>query len=338
MAAALRARFPTHILNKKVIAAAGATTLAFGVLNLYPAAYDWTWAQLETLRARRAAYMLGQQKRTLFRSLQQGRVIEIGAGAGANFASFPNDCQITYTAVESNKFAAPALRQSAGTAGFPAPILDVQTSDVLKYLKSQPSNSVDAVICTGFLARIPRADVPTVVTQINRVLRPHGRFYFVEQVASSNFLIRGLQHLVNPAYRLLSLGNRLTNNTDEVIRGCTGFSKIVSEPWTFSRTASTSTGSSALSLRPIVAGIAVKKVPSNITSSSNPLETEDPVETTRTMGSLLLAEQQFNPYAYGGTFKQQQATQQEQQTAADEQVDDSNSVEEDDDDEGDEAH
>src|SRR5439155_26769491 len=133
------------------------------------------------------------RKRALLGTLH-GTVLEIGPGTGANLPYYPPDIQ--WVGVEPNPYMHPYLQKEAGRRGLRA---DLRTG-VAERLPL-PDESVDAVVSTLALCSV--ADLPQVLREVRRVLRPGGRFIFIEHVASPpGTRLRRLQNLVRPVWQL----------------------------------------------------------------------------------------------------------------------------------------
>jgi len=213
----------------------------------------------------------GDRKRVLFESLH-GTVMELGPGCGANFGFYPKDKFIHWTGVESNPFVIDQLKAAAARNGFPPATLEIRIADMKENLKNVQDESLDAVVCSQVLCV---ADQPEeIINQVVRVLRPGGRFYFIEHVARTESLVMGFaQRLVNPFRSLLTDGCSLYNTKAEIIFEDANFSQVYMESWPKSRAKDDSrTGIQAVQydpetkqvtglsgLRPIVAGVAVKR-------------------------------------------------------------------------------
>jgi len=139
-------------------------------------------------------------KKELFQDLR-GDVLEIGSGSGANFAFFPQR-NFLYTAVDSNEHVVESLKDSANTHGLPDMLINTVTQDVREYLKSAPSGSFDSVVSTVSLTS--EDSDSELLSEVYRVLRPGGRFFFVEHTKSEG-LGRFFQPVLNPLRRYASV-------------------------------------------------------------------------------------------------------------------------------------
>jgi SAM-dependent methyltransferase len=144
------------------------------------------------------------RKRALFDGLT-GTVLEIGPGTGANFAYYPPD--ICWIGIEPNPFMHPHLRAAAARAGLSIDIHD-GTADRI----ALDDESTDVVVSTLVLCSVP--DVSGALREIHRVLKPGGRFLFIEHVADSpGTWLRRTQRLLRPFVRTLADGCHLDRDT-----------------------------------------------------------------------------------------------------------------------------
>lgn len=138
---------------------------------------------------------MAELKRTLFADLQ-GNVLEIGPGAGANFAYYPP--QIHWIGVEPNPYMNPYLQQEAHRRGFARVELRQGLAEELPV----DDASMDAVVSTHVLCSV--GDVDTVLQEIVRVLKPGGRFLFVEHIAAEPGTgTRRVQEGIKPVWKRL---------------------------------------------------------------------------------------------------------------------------------------
>ncbi|MGB7449623.1 MAG: class I SAM-dependent methyltransferase [Ornithinimicrobium sp.] len=120
-------------------------------------------------------HILRLHKRSAFSDVTAARVVELGAGTGNNFAYLQPGTKIH--AVEPNRRMYPRLRQAAERAGVE---LNLQAGMAERI--DLPDGSADEVICTLVLCTVE--DPEAVLCEVRRVLRPGGRFRFVEHVAA----------------------------------------------------------------------------------------------------------------------------------------------------------
>lgn len=107
-----------------------------------------------------------------------GRVIEIGAGNGINFAHYPDSVE-QVVAIEPE----PYLRSRAERAAATAPvsvIVRAGVADALEY----PDASFDAAVTSLVLCSVP--DQAAALAEIRRVLRAGGQLRFLEHVCSQS--------------------------------------------------------------------------------------------------------------------------------------------------------
>jgi ubiquinone/menaquinone biosynthesis C-methylase UbiE len=105
-----------------------------------------------------------------------GRVIEVGAGNGLNFAHYPRTVT-EVVAVEPESFLRSRAEEAAGSASVPLTILD-GTADALPV----PDAAFDTGIASLVLCSVP--DQPTALAELRRVIRAGGELRFFEHVVS----------------------------------------------------------------------------------------------------------------------------------------------------------
>ncbi|WAL63931.1 class I SAM-dependent methyltransferase [Amycolatopsis cynarae] len=138
-----------------------------------------------------------------------GRVIEIGAGHGANFPHYP--ATVTEVlAVEPE----PTLRAQAERAARSAPIPVTVAEGTAEALPAADS-SFDVAVTSLVLCSV--RDVPTALREIRRVLRGDGELRFYEHIRSHDRRFARYQRFVDVLWPRFSGGCHLVRPTDETI-------------------------------------------------------------------------------------------------------------------------
>jgi len=141
--------------------------------------------------------LMAARKRALFSGLH-GRVLEIGAGNGVNLPFFPKTVQ--WLGVDPNPCMAAYIAEAARRCGRRA---DFRVG-VAEELPAEDA-SVDAVVSTLVLCCVK--DPTIVLAEICRVLKPGGRFVFIEHVAAPpGSATRRRQKLICPIWSRLADG------------------------------------------------------------------------------------------------------------------------------------
>ncbi|XP_078684593.1 thiol S-methyltransferase TMT1A-like [Branchiostoma floridae x Branchiostoma belcheri] len=188
---------------------------------------SWGYAYLISLTPRIYNREMDKHKRRLFSTLnecsaKEVQILEIGAGGGANFQYFPPKSLVT--AVEPNPDFEKYLRQSAQANSHLA--LKSVVVAMAENMAEVADDSVDAVVCTLVLCSV--RDPAAVFSEVRRVLKPGGTFYFLEQVRDkSGSWTNSFQAVFDPVLQLLYGGCSVQDHTWEEL-GQAGFS---TEEW-----------------------------------------------------------------------------------------------------------
>ncbi|WP_328478517.1 class I SAM-dependent methyltransferase [Streptomyces sp. NBC_00377] len=140
----------------------------------------------------------------------EGRVVEVGAGTGANFAHYPAAVE-KVIAVEPE----PRLRGLATQAAADSPT-HIEVREGRAEELPMADGSVDGVVASLVLCSI--ADVPATLAEAARVLRPGGRLYFYEHIRSADPRFARKQRRINIVWPLLGGGCNLDRDTEQAIR------------------------------------------------------------------------------------------------------------------------
>lgn len=139
----------------------------------------------------------------------QGKVLEIGFGTGLNIPHYPKDIhEITTVDINPgmNSLAEKRLKDYSITADH-----RVLSGEDLP----MANDSFDSVVCTWTLCSIKNVD--QAMREIYRVLKPGGRFYFMEHGLSNEENIQCWQNRLNPLQEFIADGCHLNRDIRKII-------------------------------------------------------------------------------------------------------------------------
>ncbi len=140
---------------------------------------------------------VGERKQALFANIH-GNILEIGPGTGPNLSYYPKD--IHWIGIEPNPYMHSYLKKAAEKLNLN---IDIRTGTAEKI--NAEDNSIDTVVSTLVLCSVP--NLSATLQEILRVLKPGGRFLFVEHVAApQGTLLRQIQIGIKPIWKVLGDG------------------------------------------------------------------------------------------------------------------------------------
>jgi SAM-dependent methyltransferase len=162
-------------------------------------------------------HMLRAHKQEVFTDLPP-TVVELGAGTGANLRYLPAGTRLV--AVEPNPAMHPRLIERAARAG-----IDLELHATVGQRLDLPDASADMVISSLVLCTV--ADPGAVVAEVHRILRPGGRYAFLEHVAApEHTALRRLQRAVRRPWGWFFEGCSCERDLRTVIENA-GFARTV---------------------------------------------------------------------------------------------------------------
>jgi len=138
-----------------------------------------------------------------------GRVLEIGAGTGANLPAYPPDLD-TLVVTEPDPGMARRLRRNVARRRPDAQVLCVAAEDL-----PFPDGAFDVVVSTLVLCTVP--DPVAAVAEARRVLRPGGRLLFLEHVRAEDARLARQQDRFTSPWRAFAAGCRCNQSTLDVL-------------------------------------------------------------------------------------------------------------------------
>ena len=165
--------------------------------------------------------VVNQHKRRLFADLS-GTVLEFGAGTGENFPFYPPG--IRWLGVEPNLYMQNRLLETAKRYSISGEL----HTGIAEQLPVEDA-SVDTVVATLVLCSV--SDQVQALSEILRVLRPGGRYIFIEHVAAAQDSgLYTAQRLIQPAWTFLGDGCHPNRDTAAAITRA-GFSQVEITPF-----------------------------------------------------------------------------------------------------------
>ena len=132
-------------------------------------------------------WLMRSRKKRVFANLP-GEIVELGSGVGANFRYLPAGTRVI--AVEPNPAMHARLRARAARHK-----IELELHDVVGERLDLPDESADMVVSSLVLCTVE--DPARVLAEVQRVLRPGGRYAFAEHVgAKDRPVLRHIQRLV----------------------------------------------------------------------------------------------------------------------------------------------
>lgn len=159
-----------------------------------------------------------RHKEAAFGDLDGAITVELGAGTGANVAYLTPGTRLI--AVEPNIHMHPRLNRNCASVGIDVTILSCGAEDT-----GIADSSIDEVICSLVLCSVD--DPAAVLAEVRRILRPGGRFRYVEHVGAAG--LRGhVQRCLRKPWGRLFEGCDPSRHTDAVIERA-GFTDVRTE-------------------------------------------------------------------------------------------------------------
>ncbi len=139
----------------------------------------------------------------------RGRVLEVGFGSGLNLPHYSHRVSHLYALDPSllgRRLAAPRIQE----VSFPVEFVELEGPQI-----ALPDRSVDAVVSTWTVCTIP--DPVAALKEVRRVLKPEGRYTFLEHGLSPDHRVARLQNLWNPVQKWAFGGCHVNRRIDQLV-------------------------------------------------------------------------------------------------------------------------
>ncbi|NER20022.1 MAG: class I SAM-dependent methyltransferase [Symploca sp. SIO1B1] len=165
---------------------------------ILPCCLDWTMSSPQLASYRQEVL-----------SEVSGEVLEIGFGTGLNLSYYPQSLT-TLTIVDvnpgMNRFAKKRIKNSSITVD--SRILNGESLPMA-------DNSFDSIVSTWTLCSITNVD--KALQEIHRVLKPGGKFFFIEHGLSAQPQVQIWQNRLNPLQKIIGDGCNLNRNIKQLV-------------------------------------------------------------------------------------------------------------------------
>ncbi|MFC0015093.1 MULTISPECIES: class I SAM-dependent methyltransferase [Allobacillus] len=169
--------------------------------SIFSKAYDRVMKPVEQRR-------FGKIRKQLV-SNQQGTILEIGSGTGANFSYYKNAEKVI--AIEPDKSMRELSEKKRSEAAISIELIDA-TAERLPF----EDNTFDVVVGTLVLCSV--TDLDQALQEIKRVAKYEAPVLFLEHVRLDQPLVGKLQDVVTPIWKRMCDGCHLNRNTLESIK------------------------------------------------------------------------------------------------------------------------
>jgi ubiquinone/menaquinone biosynthesis C-methylase UbiE len=166
--------------------------------HIFPRLMDWVMAGEEFRRLR-----------TELLTPVHGEVLELGIGTGLNLPHYPKTVTWLH-AVDPANLLPRVVTERSVSLSFPIRIQHV-TAESLPY----NDQSFDFVVSTWSLCTIP--EPVKALREVRRVLKPYGRFLFLEHGRSEDEKLAVWQDRLNPVQNIIGCGCNLNRKIDHLI-------------------------------------------------------------------------------------------------------------------------
>jgi len=160
---------------------------------------DWMMRQMNDLRPE-----------VLLRA--EGEVLEVGFGTGLNLPFYPPGVKKVVGLDPNPADGLPALEERVRDARFEVERCALRADGSLPF----DAERFDTVVTTWTLCSIP--DAPRALAEMRRVLKPGGRYLFVEHGRAPEESTARWQDRINPLWRRLAGGCNMNRPIDRIVQ------------------------------------------------------------------------------------------------------------------------
>ena len=169
--------------------------------HIFPRLLDWSLGTA----------MIGEQRMETLAPIS-GRVLEIGFGTGLNLPAYP-DGVTDLSTIDPEQMLPQRVANRIAAAPFPVNQFRLDAGRRLPFA----DDTFDGVVTTFTLCSIP--DVGSALLEIRRVLKPDGKYVFLEHGRSDDPKVARRQDRLNPIQKFIARGCHVNRPIAELILG-----------------------------------------------------------------------------------------------------------------------
>jgi ubiquinone/menaquinone biosynthesis C-methylase UbiE len=152
---------------------------------------------------------INEGRKSILSRIKEEKILEIGFGTAINLKFYPDNVK-HIIGIDANEGMLKQAEKKIADTNIKVEIIH-QSSESLPF----DDNSIDAVVSTYTLCSIKNVDL--ALKEIYRVLKPNGRYYFLEHGLADKPITQKLQHLLNPIQNIWADGCNLNRDMKRII-------------------------------------------------------------------------------------------------------------------------
>jgi len=152
---------------------------------------------------------INEGRKSILSRITEEEILEIGFGTGINLKFYPQNVK-KIIGIDANNGMLEQAKKKITNGRFEIDLIG-QSSESLPF----PDNSINAVLSTYTLCSIKEINV--ALKEIYRVLKPSGKYYFLEHGLADNPRTQKWQHRLNPLQNIWSNGCNLNRDMKSLI-------------------------------------------------------------------------------------------------------------------------
>lgn len=152
---------------------------------------------------------INEGRKRILNKIEEEKILEIGFGTGINLKFYPENVK-HIIGIDANEGMLKQAEKKIQNNKIKVEVIH-QSSEKLPF----KDNSIDAALSTYTLCSIK--NVESALKEIYRVLKPEGKYYFLEHGLADKPLVQKLQYIFNPVQNIWADGCNLNRNISSLI-------------------------------------------------------------------------------------------------------------------------